>query len=741
MYKSRFLTFLALCSMLVPLVPRPSLGFSGAEQPSPASQAFDQAAVKRITKELALDTGQAEKLREILDRHAARLGQLWNRQQGQPYSPQLQADKDNETKAIRDELGAYLTEDQKSKLAGANVDPLPGPPGFIPIDIRPRSELGPVAAGKLIPAVYVNPKNRAGRLTDDQKILNLLNRMTYGPLPGDVESVKQIGVAGYIDQQLHPEVIDDSELQSRLDALPTIRMDTEDLYKLYPQPNVAMERVKDKKAPPVFGRPQQIVEELLQQKLVRAVDSKRQLQEVMTDFWFNHFNVFAQKNLYMMTSYERDVIAPNAMGKFHDLLLAVAQSPAMMFYLDNWLSAAPDAAHPGPPALPRSPTPKPRGPAQPGATALKAPDHASAAPGNRSATGATAHRVLPVSGPGAPQAKPPSAPKPAAPKRGPGINENYGRELMELHTLGVNGGYTQKDVQEVARCFTGWTIDQPFQNPSFVFRPWMHDRGSKTVLGIKIPGGGGISDGLRVIDILSRQPATARFISKELCQRFVSDDPSQKLVERIAQVFLKTDGDIRQVLIAIFNSPEFNSPATFRSKVKSPLELAASAIRALGGSTDGGPQLQYWVSRMGEPLYQYMAPTGYGEDSSRWVNSGVFLDRLNFVVTLANNQIQGTSYNPAALVLPRSNPAAAADALTALIVHTGLSDASRKALQIGLKDQGGIAGPGSSGGAPLKIAYPAHPASSQQAELSEGWRRFLAQATALLMGSTEFQRK
>jgi uncharacterized protein (DUF1800 family) len=308
---------------------------------------------------------------------------------------------------------------------------------------------------------------------------------------------------------------------------------------------------------------------------------------------------------------------------------------------------------------------------------------------------------------------------------------------MELHTLGVNGGYTQKDVQEVARCFTGWTIDRPFQGGAFVYRPWMHDDGEKTVLGIKIPAGGGFSDGLRVIEILAKHPSTARLISKKLCQRFVSDDPPAQLVERVSNVFLKTDGDIREVLRAIVTSAEFNSAAAFRSKIKSPLELAASAIRAIDGDTNGSPALHDWIRRMGEPLYQYAFPTGYGEDSAKWVNTGVFFNRINYAVALANNQINGTSYNPMGLTAAETapNPDELTSQLSALIVHTELSPESLRAVRNGLN-----APP------PDGAVLPAfnNERSAQPVQTRDGAnpeRRRIAQLVGLLMGTAEFQRK
>jgi hypothetical protein len=249
-------------------------------------------------------------------------------------------------------------------------------------------------------------------------------------------------------------------------------------------------------------------------------------------------------------------------------------------------------------------------------------------------------------------------------QRAQGINENYARELMELHTLGVNGGYTQKDVQEVARCFTGWTIFAPRGGAAaaqaisnnngrraemlrenagkFFFAANRHDDGEKIVLGHKIPAGGGIKDGLMVLDILAHHPSTAKFIATKLARRFVMDNPSPALVDRVAAAFTKSDGDIRETLKAIFYSPEFNSPEAYRAKIKRPFELAISAVRTLGADTNGGPGFHQWIARMGQPLYGYQTPNGYSDVAEDWVNTGALLERLNFGLSLASNRIPGT---------------------------------------------------------------------------------------------------
>ena len=716
-----------------------------AQQPTQAPATAFEPLVNRIRDSLKLNEEQVSELRNVLARHAPKLLELRNRAQTNPYAPGLQTEVDKEQKAIREELSAFLDEDQKGKLP--SVDTRPPVPPFVLINIppRPRGETGAVKLAnmeRLMPPPVAATKGRAARLNDDQKILHVLNRLTFGPRPGDIARIKQVGIESFIEEQLHPETIDDSDLEKRLEVLPTQRMTSSELYQFYPPPQVAEQRANDKNAPPVFGRPPQVFGEMVQQKLVRAVSSYRQLQEVLTDFWFNHFNVFAQKEAdqWLVTSYEREVIRPHALGKFRDLLLATAQSPAMLFYLDNWLSSSPDSKQPRPPAPPRPQNAQPPKPA-PGA-ASKPSEPVMNASGSDQNAATTAKKE------GNPQSSilnPQSAPKPPAPPksppRKPGINENYARELMELHTLGVDGGYTQKDVQEVARCFTGWTIDRPFQGGGFVFRPWMHDNGAKTVVGVTIPAGGGMNDGLRVIDILSRHPSTARFVSKKLCQRFVSDEPPQQLVERVAQVFLKTDGDIREVIRAIVTSPEFNSPATFRSKIKSPLELTASAIRAVDGDTNGAPALHDWIRRMGEPLYQFAFPTGYGEDSAKWVNTGVFFNRINFAVALANNQINGTNYDPMRLVATEAT--ANSDTLTAqlaaLIVHTELSADSLRAVRDGLSEQSpavtaaSAARPAMNSGERPEMV-PVKAASSD----ANPERRRIAQVIGLLMGTAEF---
>lgn len=723
-----------------------------AQQPAqPQAQTFEPL-INRIRDGLKLDEAQVGELRKLLATHSAKLAELRNRAQASPYAPGLQSEVDKEQKAIRDEMRPFLDEDQKGKLESIDTRTLvPLAPAFAVVNILPRVRIdaGTVklaSSERLISAPPATSKGRAARLTEDQKLLHLLNRITFGPSPGDLARIRQTGIDRFIEEQLHPETIDDSDLEKRLEILPTQRMASSELYQFYPPQQVADQRANDKNAPQIFGRPQQVTGELVQQKIVRAVSSNRQLQEVLTDFWFNHFNVFAQKEAdqWLVTSYEREAIRPRALGTFRDLLLATAESPAMLFYLDNWLSSSPDSRQPRPAAPPRlqnGQPPRPAPAANPKAEGgAPAPDQTPAMMVKKEVD---PNQQTAVRNPQPEQTpKPPPPPRPAP--RKPGINENYARELMELHTLGVDGGYTQKDVQEVARCFTGWTIDRPFQGGGFVFRPWMHDDGPKTVLGVTIPAGGGITDGRRVIEILSRHPSTARFISKKLCQRFVSDDPSAQLVERIAQVFVKTDGDLREVIRAIVISPEFNSPAAFRAKVKSPLELAASAIRAVDGDTNGAPALHDWIRRMGEPLYQFAFPTGYGETSAKWVNTGVFFNRINYAVALANNQINGTRYDPLRLVSVEiaSNTDQLTNQLAALIVHTELSPDSLRAVRAGVAEQArtvttaGTARPAMSSAQRPDIVPVKAVSSDANVERSR-----IAQVVGLLMGTAEFQRR
>src|SRR5438093_466471 len=535
-------------------------------------------------------------------------------------------------------------------------------------------------------------------LSPDEAILHALNRLAYGPRPGEVERIRQMGLAKWVEQQLNPNSIDDRALDARLADYPTLRMSTAKLIDEYPQPKPA-EKQAEKRAQaqaqqeqrrsdaaaekvardvqgtqgPVAGggdgeavqqntanakqemsdapalmkqeqpegnpatkgvgkrdvlggadpnnvpraiaddskRPQRVVAELGMAKVTRAIYSERQLQQVMDDFWFNHFNVFANKgeDRYYLTSYERDAIQPHAFGKFKDLVTSTAKSPAMLFYLDNFLSADPRAAQ------------------------RLAAERAARQQWRRGRFGG------PRPMPNPQQAK----------KNERGLNENYGRELMELHTLGVDGGYTQKDVTEVARCFTGWTIDKPRQYADFRFDDRLHDPDSKIVLGKKIHAGG-MKDGEQVIDLLVHHPSTAKFISRKLARRFVSDNPPPALVSRLAETFQSSDGDIKAVLHTMIWSPEFWSRESYRAKIKTPFELVVSAVRALGTDVDTPMPLVQWVGRIGEPLYQCQPPTGYSDKAETWVNTGALLNRLNYALALAGNKMRGVRTDVASLL-------------------------------------------------------------------------------------------
>ena len=532
--------------------------------------------------------------------------------------------------------------------------------------------LAPVFAGS-----FVDRKSKTTKisgLTEDQKITHLLNRIGFGPRPGDLERVKRIGIDKFIDQQLHPDRIDDSATEARLQGIESIHMSLAELSEKYPEPGLIAREMglKKKGAAPAANAnvsgaapaeaansgagaandvqldltkkenrqmileyyrqnglrpPQMLLQDLMQQKVIRAVYSDRQLQEVMSDFWYNHFNIFWPKGAdkVMTTDYEMNAIRPRTLGKFQDLLLATAKSPAMLFYLDNFQSSSPDAR-----------IPQRRGFGQPQGRLQRRGIFGGLGPnpGN--------DPYYQSQQPNADQQRRQQAAQQFA-KRKPGINENYARELMELHTLGVEGGYTQKDVQEVARCFTGWTIEQPRKSGKFIFRPFMHDDGEKTVLGHRIPAGGGMKDGEMVIDILAHHPSTAKFISTKLVRRFVSDTPPPALVDRVAQVYMKSDGDIREMMKTIVTSPEFNSKEAYRAKIKSPFELAVSAIRAVGADVTNTLQVTQFVSRMGQPLYRYQPPTGFPDKAEQWVNTGALLERLNFGLALSSNRLRGTT--------------------------------------------------------------------------------------------------
>ncbi len=519
-----------------------------AQRPQPFDE---QRFLTEMTTRLELSQDQVARLREILSSHHDQFERI--RLQATSSSGdagEVRAAIDRERRAVINEITPMLRPEQMSLLRamGTGTQQPGRPPASAIAPLKQQLPEGVFAAHEhAIPLPVASPgiPQARGRrastsqstlspglpagLNDDQRILQLLNRAGFGPLPGDIERIRKMGIERYLDQQLHPENQSEEFLAKPILALNTLQMSIPETIQTFnpprkptptptptptPAPNpdknpdknmVAAPDASKEMAPgdpaatkpvqpapkpqnPPARDPQQPLKELQQAKLLRAVFSDKQLLEVMTDFWFNHFNVFAGKDVdrYLLPTFERDVIRPHALGKFKDLLLATAQSPAMLYYLDNFLSQAPAPAPKSTPA-PNSATPSPQ----------------------------------------------------PTPARRPGLNENYGRELMELHTLGVDGGYSQQDVIDVARCFTGWTLAQQ-PDMLFVFRPRIHDRGEKTVLGVRIPAGGGIEDGLSVLDILANHPSTARFVSRKLCQRFVADEPPAALVERTAAVFTKT---------------------------------------------------------------------------------------------------------------------------------------------------------------------------------------------------------
>jgi uncharacterized protein (DUF1800 family) len=488
------------------------------------------------------------------------------------------------------------------------------------------------------------------QLTEEQAILHALNRLAYGPRPGDVERIRQMGLEKWIEQQLHPESIDDKALNERLQRYPTIEMSSKQLLEEYPRPDQvakqrgitkeqAQEQLKSKqqmaesqiivtgndnldKAQQQLAKlqgPNRIIAELSMAKVDRAIYSERQLEAVMEDFWFNHFNVFANKgdDKWLLTSYERDTIRPHTMGKFQDLLVATAKSPAMLFYLDNFLSADPAAV-----------------------ARLEAERNIRRA----RYQGAFAGGSMPTPGtfPGPATGPAPTPAQVAAKKPERGLNENYGREVMELHTIGVDAGYTQQDVIQMAECLTGWTIHEPRRDPQFFFDEKIHAQGQKVVMGRTFDYGGE-KDGEEALKMLASRPATAKFISTELARHFVSDNPPPALLERMAKSFESSNGDVRTVLKAMIYSPEFWSQEAYRAKVKTPFELVASTARALNAEVTITLPLAQWVGRMGEPLYLCQPPTGYSDKSETWVNTGALLNRLNFSLAFAGDRMGGAT--------------------------------------------------------------------------------------------------
>ncbi len=528
----------------------------------------------------------------------------------------------------------------------------------------------------------------AKSLRGEDRRRHALDRLTFGARPGDLAQIDSQGLKRWLDAELHPERVSENPvLLTRLAPLETLRLNVRETYVRYPSPQMVLAVARGRQPLPDDPQQRMVVEKLVQHyrekkqlvntaailpndadddadldlksqlssvlsgsqieilkngtadqkrgvlgsiprerfpdfvwslrrnqrraltglapvelrrqlmlavnpqnvvasdltdgKILRAVYSTHQLQELLVDFWFNHFNVFLDKGAdhYLVPSYERDAIRPHVFGKFYDLLLATAESPAMLFYLDNWQSVGADS-------------PRAR----------------------------NAARTAKTQG---------------------GLNENYGRELLELHTLGVDGGYTQQDVIEVARCFTGWTIANPRTSGEFEYNDKMHDRGRKVVLGHVIAAGGGMNDGLEVLSLLARHPSTAHFISLQLAKRFVADDPPPALVDRMAKTFLSRDGDLREVVRTMISAPEFWSEGAYHAKVKTPFEMVVSAIRASQADLQSASVLSNEIQKLGEPLYRKIEPTGYSSANAEWVSSAGLLERMNFAIALAHNRLQG----------------------------------------------------------------------------------------------------
>ena len=500
----------------------------------------------------------------------------------------------------------------------------------------------------------------------DRNIRQAINRLTFGARPGDFDAVKKMGVKAFIDQQLLPDTIDESVLDKKLEKLPTLLLSNPTIAEQYnppkpkpaptpipvasPEKAVAIAEAKPgetmvvedkstvaalavdvpKPSPtpavkpvptPTPKSPYQVVTQLQQAKLLRAVYSNRQLYEVMVDFWENHFSIYANKDAdrWLLTGFDRDSVRPFALGRFRDLLGATAKSPAMLFYLDNWNSSV--------------------------------------------------LRTYPAT-------------KDKPERHSGGINENYARELMELHTLGVDGGYTQKDVQEVARCFTGWTIRKPNEEGIFYYNPAQHDNGPKEVLGVKIPAGGGIGDGERVLDILASHPSTAKFIAIKLARRFLGDDPPQSAITRASKVFLQTGGSIPATLRSIITGPEFSSPQNFQTKIRTPFEYVAAALRVTDSETDAGQPVLAWIARMGQPVYGRITPDGYPDKGDNWLSNNDLLARFNFAAALATNKLNGTKVTLTKLFSTDDvrDPQAVVSSLSSSILMAQVSDPTKEAL-------------------------------------------------------------
>lgn len=509
-------------------------------------------------------------------------------------------------------------------------------------------------------------------LTKRQAAAHLLSRFSFGATPGQIDKAEAMGLERWFAEQLTLKS-EGEKVANALSGLESLTMSNEEIVRVYPRAGQVLKmairdgvianddaKAADKETRDVLKdymqkkgiKPQsELLRQLMQQKIVRAAYAENQLQQVLTDFWFNHFNVAVSKGgvQQFVTTYERDAIRPNVLGRFETMLLATAKSPAMLTYLDNTKSSVNEENEDD--------------------------MQKKMARQREKLVGQIQDRIKD-------SAQQAALRKIKKPKM-QGLNENYAREIMELHTLGVDGGYTQTDVTQAARVLTGWSLNPEIEygvkikhrpnqgrlekmgfvyDDNFLFAANKHDRGEKKVLGVLFPAGGGYEEGLKLIHLLATHPSTAKFISKKLATRFVSDAPPQSLVDKMTSTFLATEGDLKEVLIAMVSAPEFWSANALREKTKSPLELVMSAVRGTNANIVAPYQLYQWMVRMGQKLYNYQAPTGFPDRGQYWINTGSLLNRMNFGLALASNRIQGVKVNLPALN-NNHEPESAEDAL------------------------------------------------------------------------------
>lgn len=572
--------------------------------------------------------------------------------------------------------------------------------------------------------------------TADQQVRHVLNRLAFGARPGDYDRVRAMGVDAWIEQQLFPERIPDPAVRQFVSQLPTYNASVAELLAEYPRPGQVQQQLTRARTAAdsqmirqqnAAGRAVNV--ELQAARVGRAVASERQLEEVLVDFWLNHFSVFIGKNgqmRYYLAAYEREAIRPHVLGNFRTMLGAVAKSPAMLIYLDNAQSQA-----------------------EPGRTTLAMAGRGGVA--GRGGRGAGRGMVMP------PQ-----------PQRRAGLNENYARELLELHTLGVDAGYTQQDVIEVARAFTGWAVLPPegggranqrmaglVVDGHFMFRPQAHDAEPKTVLGNRLGRGRGIEDGEQVLDIVARHPSTARYIATKLATRLVSDKPPASVIDRAAATFLRTDGNLREVVRTIVTSPEFFAADAYRAKVKSPFEVVVSALRAVGAPPDPTPRTAQLVATLGQPVFGRQTPDGWPETGDEWINTGAILNRINFGTALAAGRVPGVTQQgwPLPVGVRRESREAQVDAVVQAFLGGEVSAETRQILISGTNPLAEAVGSDTAGAGmmrppPVDTARVTgvDPMLLREAAAGRAFQRLpalegLPQIVGLAFGSPEFQRR